>query len=176
MAFHVRTEYPDATLARALRRELRAFDSRIQVPTAMAYDELRQQALYPNRALALISSGFGALALALAVAGIYGVMAHLVAARRREFAVRLALGAPPGRLAATVLRQGLRWSLAGVAVGTAMALVMSRLLQSFLYGVSTFDPWSIGGTVIALLLVSAAAAYAPARRVLRIDPAATLRS
>jgi predicted permease len=174
LSFHVRTAAGDATLPRALARELRASDPRVQV-AAMPYEELRQQSLYPGRALAMVSSGFGAIVLLLAVAGIYGVMAHVVASRHREFAVRLALGAKPRALVASVLGRGLRWTVAGVIGGAAMAAALAQLLKAFLFGVSTSDAVSFGGTVLALLVISLLAAYAAARRLLTLDPAQMLR-
>ncbi len=176
LSFHLRTDPGNAGLARAVGRELRAFDPRIQVRTALPYEELRQLALYPSRALALASTGFGAIALMLAVVGIYGVMTHVVTSRRRELAVRLALGAHPGALVSSILRQGLRWSGIGIAAGAVLAVGMAQLLESFLFGVSTSDALSIVGTVMVLVIASVAASYVPARRVVKIDPAATLRS
>ncbi|MGH9384857.1 MAG: ADOP family duplicated permease [Vicinamibacterales bacterium] len=174
LSFHVRTAGADPTLARALRRELRVADPRVQV-AAMPYEELRQQALYPGRALAVVSSGFGAIVLLLAVAGIYGVMAHVVASRHREFAVRLALGARPQTLVASVIGRGLRWSVAGVISGVVMAASLAQLLKTFLFGVSTTDAMSFGGTALVLLAISLLAAYAAARRLLKLDPAQMLR-
>jgi ABC-type antimicrobial peptide transport system permease subunit len=142
----------------------------------MPYEELRQLSLYPGRALVLVSGGFAIIALLLAVAGVYGVMIHVVTARRRELAVRLALGASPGTLIAGLLRDGLRWSVAGIVAGAIMAVSLAQLLERFLFGVSTSDAASIAAAVVLLLTASVAAAYAPARRIVRIDPASTLRS
>jgi ABC-type antimicrobial peptide transport system permease subunit len=174
LSFHVRTAVADAALSRSLARELRVFDPRVQAAAA-PYEALRQQTLYPGRALALVSSGFGAIVLLLAVAGIYGVMAHVVASRNREFAVRLALGARPQALVAGVIRRGLRWTAAGVISGVAVAAALAQLLRAFLFGVSTSDALSFGGTAAALLVISMAAAYAAARRLLTLDPAQMLR-
>ena len=176
LSFHVRAAAADASLARALRRELRTFDPRIQVPNALPYEELRQQALYPGRALAAVSSGFGVIAVLLAIAGIYGVMAHVVASRQREFAVRLTLGARPRTLVIAVLRQGIKWTAAGLAAGVLIAVALAQLLEAFLFNISVIDAWAISWSVLALSAISLLAAYAPARRVLRIEPAATLRS
>jgi predicted permease len=175
LAFHVRTDRADAGLARTLTRELRAFDPRVQA-TAIPYEELRAQSLYPSRTLAAISAVFGAIAVLLAMVGIYGVMAHVVASKRREFAVRLALGAQPSTLVSAVLRQGARWTLTGIAFGTALALMLARLLESFLFEVSPSDTLSIAIAAVTLVIVALAAAYAPARRVVKIDPATTLRN
>ena len=175
LAFHVRTDRADAGLARALTRELRAFDPRVQA-TAIPYEELRAQSLYPSRTLAAISAVFGTIAVLLAMVGIYGVMAHVVASKRREFAVRLALGAQPSTLISGVLRQGARWTLTGIAFGTVLALALARVLESFLFEVSPSDTVSILVAAATLITVALAAAYAPARRVVKIDPATTLRS
>ncbi len=175
LAFHVRTDRADPGLARALTRELRAFDPRIQA-VALPYEELRAQSLYPGRTLAAVSTTFGAIAILLAMVGIYGVMAHVVASKRREFAVRLALGARPATLVSAVMRQGARWTLSGIAAGTAIALSMAQLLRSFLFDVSTSDAISIAVAAGTLVVAALVAAYAPARRVLKIDPATTLRS
>ena len=175
LAFHVRTDQANAGLARALVRELRAFDPRVQA-AALPYEELRGQSLYPGRALAAISVLFGAIAVLLAMVGIYGVMAHVVAAKRREFAVRLALGARPAALMGSVVMQGLRWTTAGIVAGTVLAVALSQLLTAFLFDVSPSDAVSMAAAALTLIVVALVAAYAPARRVVRIDPATTLRS
>ncbi|HET9705539.1 MAG TPA: FtsX-like permease family protein, partial [Vicinamibacterales bacterium] len=176
LSFHVRSSGDTAALLPALRRELRAFDARIQIRTVMPYEELRQLSLYPGRALVLVSGGFGIIALLLAIAGVYGVMIHVVTARRRELAVRLALGADPGTLIASLVRDGLRWSAVGIVAGAIMAVSLAQLLERFLFGVSTSDAASIAAAVVLLLTASVAAAYAPARKIVSIDPASTLRS
>jgi predicted permease len=175
LAFHVRTDRADAGLSRALVRELRAFDPRVQA-VALPYEELRAQSLYPGRTLAAISGLFGAIAVLLAMVGIYGVMAHVVAARRREFAVRLALGARPAALMRSVVMQGLRWTTAGIVAGTVLAVSLSQLLTAFLFDVSPSDAVSMAAAALTLIVVAVVAAYAPARRVVKIDPATTLRS
>ena len=175
LAFHVRTDRAEPGLARALTRELRAFDPRVQA-VALPYEQLRAQSLYPGRTLAAISATFGAVAILLAMVGIYGVMAHVVASKRREFAVRLALGARPATLVSAVMKQGARWTISGIVAGTAIALSMAQLLSAFLFEVSTSDTISIAVAAATLIVVSLVAAYAPARRVLKIDPASTLRS
>jgi predicted permease len=175
LAFHVRTDRAEAGLARALVRELREFDPRVQA-VALPYEELRAQSLYPGRMLAAISALFGAIAVLLAMVGIYGVMAHVVAAKRREFAVRLALGARPATLMGSVVLQGLRWTAAGIVAGTVLAVSLSQLLKTFLFDVSPSDTVSIVTAALTLTVVAVIAAYAPARRVVSIDPATTLRS
>ena len=175
LSFHIRADHFDAALARAVRSELRALDPRVQVPTPLPYNELRMQSLYPGRVVALVSTGFGVVALLLALTGIYGVMTHILVARRREFAVRLALGATPARLARSVIRLGLVWGIAGTAVGVAAAIVLAQLLRGLLFGVTPSDLVSLAASGGMLLMASVAAAYLPARRLTRVDPAAALR-
>jgi predicted permease len=175
LSFHVRADRFDGALARAIRRELRALDVRVQVGAPLPYDELRMQALYPRRVVGMVSTGFGAVALLLALTGIYSVMTHMLASRRREFAVRLALGATPERLARSVLRLGLVWGLSGAVVGVASAGLLAQLLRGMLFGVTPMDLASIGTSVGVLLVASVAATYLPARRLTRVNPSAALR-
>jgi predicted permease len=176
LAFHLRVDRFDHGLARSIRRELRSLDPRVQVPAPLPYGELRMQALYPTRVVGLVSTGFGAVALLLALAGVYGVMTHMLAARRREFAVRLALGATPERLARSAVRAGLMWGLSGTVAGLAAAVILAQLLRGLLFGVSSADVASLAGSATLLLIASAATAYLPARRLSRVDPSAALRS
>ncbi len=175
LSFHIRADRFDAALARAVRSELRALDPRVQVPAPLPFNELRMQSLYPGRVVALVSTGFGVVALLLALTGIYGVMTHMLVARRREFAVRLALGATPARLARSVIRLGLVWGIAGTAMGVAAAIVLAQLLRGLLFGVTPSDLASLAASGGMLLIASVAAAYLPARRLTRVDPAAALR-
>jgi predicted permease len=174
VSFHVRTDAPVDGLPQALRRELRASDPRIRVPIAMSFDELRQVQLYPSRAMASISGTFGILALVLTIVGLYGVVMYAVSQRTREFAVRVALGAGPADLIRGVLTRSLGMVLAGVAAGTCVAIALVRLMRGFLFGVSPFDPVTFVGWTAVLVLTSLAAAYIPARRATKIDPAAAL--
>jgi predicted permease len=176
LSFHLRVDHFDQGLARAVRREMRALDPRVQVAAPLPYGELRMQSLYPTRVVGLVSTAFGAVAMLLALAGIYGVMTHMLVARRREFAVRLALGATPERLARSVLRLGLVWGVSGTVAGIGAAVVLAQLLRGLLFGVSPADVASLGGSAALLLAASAATAYLPARRLTRVEPSSALRS
>ncbi|MGH9629343.1 MAG: FtsX-like permease family protein, partial [Bryobacteraceae bacterium] len=117
-----------------------------------------------------------AVALVLGMIGIYGMLAYLVALRRHEFAVRLALGAQPGSLLRLVLGQGLGLAALGIAIGLAGAVLLTRVLETLLFGVSTRDPITFSGVAILLFVAAFLACYAPARRAARADPIAALRA
>ena len=116
------------------------------------------------------------VALALGMIGIYGVLAYLVALRRHEFGVRLALGAPAGSLLRMILRQGMAFATIGIAIGLAGALLLTRLLETLLFEVSARDPLAFVGVPILLLTAVLIACYGPARRAARVDPIAALRA
>jgi predicted permease len=117
----------------------------------------------------------GSLALLLASAGVYSVVAFTVGRRRREIGVRIALGAQAASVMRLLIRQSLRPVLVGGAIGTALAAGVSRLLRSLLYGVSPLDPLGFAGALFVLAAIAAAAAFVPASAALRVDPAVTLR-
>ena len=121
-------------------------------------------------------AGFAALALVLAGIGIYGVIAYDVSQRTYEIGLRMALGARSGQVAGMMLGRGVRLVALGLVIGVAGSLAVTGLLQSLLVGVSRLDPLTIGGVVVILGAVAAAAAYLPARRAARVDPMVALRS
>ena len=118
---------------------------------------------------------FAALALMLAAVGIYGVMSYSVTQRINEIGIRVTLGAQPTDVFRIIVGEGLRLALFGVAVGFVVALVMTRLLQSFLYGISASDPLTFVGVAALLTVVGVAASFFPARRATRVDPIVALR-
>jgi putative ABC transport system permease protein len=124
----------------------------------------------------LLLAFFGAVTLVLAAVGLYAIVAYSVSQRAHEIGVRITLGALPGDIRSLVLRQGAKLAAVGVAVGLAGALAGTRLLSSLLYGVSTTDPWILGGVAALLGAVSLLASYLPARRASRTDPMEALRS
>ena len=118
---------------------------------------------------------FALTALLLAALGIYGVMSFTIVARTQEIGIRLALGAPRGRIVSEIVGRGLTLAIAGTVVGVLCAAVVSRLIAGMLYGVRPLDPMTFAGVPIALLMVAALACAIPARRALRIEPLLALR-
>jgi ABC-type antimicrobial peptide transport system permease subunit len=123
----------------------------------------------------LIVGGLAGFAALLAAVGLYGVMAYSVALRRREFGIRLALGAQPRSVGWLVMREALVVSAGGVAIGVAGALASARLVRGLLYGVQPDDPATFAAVAAGLTVVLLAAALAPARRSVRTDPLESLR-
>jgi putative ABC transport system permease protein len=129
-----------------------------------------------QRFTTILILAFAGAALVLAAIGVYGVIAYLVVERRREFGVRLALGATRAQIGALVLRQGARLTLLGAALGVAGALLSARLLGGLLYGVSPFDPLTYLAALPVLALAALAACVWPARRATRADVLDVLRA
>jgi putative ABC transport system permease protein len=123
----------------------------------------------------LLFVAFALLAVSLAMAGVYGVMAYVVGQRSNEIGLRMALGASQGDVLRMVLRQALTLTGIGVAIGVAGAMVATRLLTSFLFNVKPGDPLTYVGVAILLALVAIAASYLPARQATKVDPLAALR-
>ena len=118
---------------------------------------------------------FSAIAALLACVGLYGTLAWIVRARRRELGIRMVLGADAGNLRRLVIRRGMTLALAGIVIGTAGAAVASRLLQSLVFGVTPTDPATFASAIVAMTAVMLLACYLPARRAGKTDPVTTLR-
>ncbi len=171
----VRTTGELPGLARALSREVWAVDHNQPVADVQPFAQTLAGSFDAQRFSAALLVMLAALALLLASIGIYSVLSYLVSQRRREIGVRLALGASMQDIQRLVVGQGLQSVLIGVAVGTAGALALSRLLSSLLFGVSAHDPWTFVIAPLLLIVVAAAASSLPARRASRLDPLVALR-
>jgi putative ABC transport system permease protein len=129
----------------------------------------------PARLGAIAFTLFAGLALALAVLGVYGVVSYAVARRTREVGIRIAVGAQPGAVVRLLMREGITLVVIGAAIGLVLGLVVSRLLQTLLFGVEPADPLTFIGAPLLLLTVGAIASLLPARRASRVDPARVLK-
>lgn len=134
-----------------------------------------QQSLMRDRLMAALAGAFGLLAASLAVLGLYGVIAYMVARRRNEIGVRIALGATRGRVVGLVLREAILLLAAGLAVGLGLAIWAGQTAASLVYGMKPSDPLTLGGAVTLLAIVAMAASYGPAWRASRLEPMEALR-
>ena len=166
----------EAQVLRPLREAVRELDSRMALVGLETLEQHMQLPLFPARAAGLLLGMFGALALLLALVGLYGVISYSVSQRAREIGVRVALGARRADVVRLVLSQGLRLTAIGLGLGFAGALLVSRVLSSVLYGVSPTDPVAFGAVALVLTLVALVASYIPARWATRVDPMQALRS
>lgn len=174
--FAIRTRGPLSSALPGIRAVLRDNDPALVVTKAETLDELIAPQLAQPRLEALLFSTFALSALVLAAIGLYGIMAQLVAQRRRELGVRLALGATAGNLRQMVLRRAATITFLGAVAGLAGALAGSRLLRSLLFEVSPTDPLTLVGVSVLLLSVALMASYVPTRRASKINPAEALRA
>jgi len=174
-SFAVRSPLPLATLLPALRATTRDADPGLTLWNARTMGELLDRPLAEPRVSALLMSTFGLAALLLASIGLYGVMSSLVRDQTREIGIRLALGATTSVVRRAVLARAAIVTASGAAIGLVVALATSHLLGALLYGVSATDPLSLGVACAVLLGVGGVAAYLPARRATKIDPARALR-
>ncbi len=175
MSLVVRTSGNPAALAGAIRAQVQAL-----APSQVGYDvetmeERVAESAAQQRFSATLLAVFATLALVLATVGLYSVLAYMVAQRTHEMGVRMALGAKPGDVLRLVIGQGLKVAGMGVAVGIALALGLTRLMASLLYGVSASDPLTFVGVAILLIVVAMLACYVPARRAMKVDPMVALR-
>ena len=167
----------EARVLEAVRNELRSVDDRVPL---LALKTMRGHLessfdIWVVRTGARLFGIFGAVALLLAMIGLYGVRAYAVARRTREIGIRMALGAKPGETLGMILREGLKVTAIGVAVGLVLSLGIGRVLASLLYQVRGLDPAVLAGAPAALILVSLLACYVPARRAAHVDPMVALR-
>ncbi|WP_375767437.1 ADOP family duplicated permease [Archangium gephyra] len=157
------------------RRQIAATAPSVAVHRATTLEAVFSQAIGPARQVMSVLALLTALAVGLGAVGVYGVTAHFVRRRQRDLGICIALGLRPSRVVAQVVRRGGTLVLLGSVLGIGAALVLSRLLSAFLYGVSAVDPLSLAGATLALLAVGVAAALLPAWRASRLDPAAVFR-
>jgi predicted permease len=171
----VRTVAPPATAIRQISEATNALDPLLPIAAFRTVDDLRSRSLAWERFQALLLTSLAALALVLAVTGIYGLMSQSVQERRRELGVRLALGGSLPRVLRDAIVPGLAMALIGIGIGIVAASSASRVLRHLLWGVSAADPLTYAAVAAGLLVVAGIAALLPALSITRLDPAETLR-
>jgi putative ABC transport system permease protein len=175
MNLEVRVAGDPMRLVAPVRRQIHDLDEELVIGDVWTLKSFRDAGLGQERSSAVLLSGFGVLALALAGIGLYGVLAFAVARRTHEIGVRMALGASRSNVLKLVTAQGMALTLAGLAVGLMGAFGLTRLVASSLYGVQPTDPITFGGAAAFVAVVALVASYLPARRAAKVDPMVALR-
>ncbi|HWB99693.1 MAG TPA: FtsX-like permease family protein, partial [Bryobacteraceae bacterium] len=171
----IRTSRDPGAAAAQVRQAIRSVDSRLTVLNVTTLEAQVSDALSQEALMSKFCGFFGLLALVLAAIGLYGTLAYAVARRTNEIGIRMALGARRADVLWMVLRQSVILVAFGLAIGLPLALVSTRWIRSYLFGVSPTDPLGIGAPILLLTAVSALAAYLPARRATKVDPMVALR-
>jgi predicted permease len=170
----VRTSQPIERIGPSIRQQLRNIDAGLPTPSIYRLTGSRAEATMPYRFNLSLLAAFAAIALVLALTGVYAMLSFMVGERRREIAVRLALGASGSQVARLVLTSGLRLSVLGAGLGIGGAVAATQLLSRLLYGIEPTDPLTFTLATTALLAAAAIACYLPARQASRVDAAAVL--
>ncbi len=172
---HLRTTADPALVFNELRSQARAADRAVPLYAMRTLEAQIGATLSTERMLATVSTILGALAIVLAMVGLYSVLANAVAQRAREIGIRMALGAARAQVIGMVMRDTLRMVLIGVLIGIPVSLAASRWIASFLYGIKAQDPLTYVGIAALVVAAGFAAAYVPSRRASRVDPMVVLR-
>jgi predicted permease len=171
----LRTTLPPASLRTAIEGIVREADPSVPIVRLRDMNGVFEESIRRPRLLAQLLGGFAGLALLLAAIGTYGVLSYMVAERRREIGIRMALGADQGNVLAQVMKQGLTLTTIGIVVGLAGAFALNRLIASLLFGVQPTDVTTMVAVVATITLVAALACWVPAWRASRVDPNVVLR-
>jgi putative ABC transport system permease protein len=175
LTFVMKTGLDPLSLTSAARGVVANFDRNIPVGKVQAMDDLVSRSVRAQRAQTVLMASFGVLALALAVVGVYGVMAQLVLSRVHEIGVRMALGARPGHVLRQLLFEGFIQAAVGLVLGLGAGLYLMRFATALLFGIEPSDAITLAGVTVTLLVAALAACLIPARRAMRVDPVEALR-
>lgn len=170
-----RSSLPAATVTRLLRKAVLDGNPELALSNASSLEEQMALPMFPARVAATVLGVFGALAMVLAATGLFALMAYAVARRTREIGIRMALGARSGQVLSSVFGRTLVLCAAGISIGTGITLFAGRLLSAVLYGVSPRDPATYVTAIVLMIGVACLAAWNPAARAIRINPALTVR-
>lgn len=175
LVFYVRASSSISSAITALQRQAQAVDPAVPVFDVTSLNDIIAASLFAQRISASLLGVLGNVALLLAAVGLYGVMAYSVAQRTNEIGIRMALGALSRDVLRLVLGQAAKLAMMGVVVGIAVALALTRLMSTLLFGVSATDPTTFAGVALLLVVVALAASYIPVRRAMKLDPVVALR-
>jgi ABC-type antimicrobial peptide transport system permease subunit len=175
MTLQARTTGESSALISAIRAEVQRIDDTMAMNDVRPLSAFIAASIVQERLMTALMSFFGLLAMLLAAIGLYGVMAYSVSQRTHEIGIRMALGAQRRNVVGLILRETMILVGAGVIIGLSAALASTRLIASWLYGLTPNDPLTMALAGLLLLTVAALAAYLPARRASRVDPMEALR-
>jgi putative ABC transport system permease protein len=175
MSWVVRANRTGPELIQLIREEIHSLDPKQPIALFRTMVEVKAAAMALQKFQMTLLATFAVIGLLLATAGLYGLIAYSVLQRTREFGIRIALGATQGTILRSVIWSGTVLSLLGVAVGTATAMMMTRALHNFVWGVSTLDPFTFGAVALILVVVAMLATLIPAVRAVRLNPVIALR-
>jgi putative ABC transport system permease protein len=171
----IRTKTDPLSVVPDIRRKVFELDPQQPLANITTLEELINTSTAEPRFRAFLLGGFAGIALLLSAVGIYGVMAYIVSSRTREIGIRMALGADPGDMLGLIFVQSMTLTLIGVLLGLAAAYVVTRVMNSLLFGVTSTDPFTFAGVTLLLCCVALLASYIPARRATKVDPMVALR-
>lgn len=172
---HIRTHGDPRPLLPTIRQQVHDLDPDLPIIRADLMENITANGTLPQRILSMVLGGVGVIALALAMLGIYGVIAYAVSQRTREVGIRVALGARPGKVVGMVVREGLGLSALGLVIGLAVGAGVAQLLRALFFGLSPLDFIAVGGTLGLMVLAAVTASLLPALRAARVDPVKSLR-
>ena len=175
MTVVARTQGDPFAFVPTLRRVVAEIDPNMAFATPGTMEELINISLWERRFITVLFSVLAACALILSTIGVYGVINYSVSQRTHEIGIRMALGAQAADVRRLVVRKGLRLAFIGVVIGLPLAVGLSFVLSSMLYGVSQYDPVTFTAVAVLLLFVAGIASYLPARKATRVDPMIALR-
>ena len=175
MFFEVRATSAPLALVPGIRKIVADLNSAIPLKGVSTQSQVWEESITPERIFTSLCAALAVLGIVLSCIGLYGLLAYMVARQTAEIGVRLALGARPGNIARPVLVNAVRLASIGLFIGIAIALGLTRFLQSVLFGVSPHDPIALAASALLVLSVAALAAWLPARRATRVDPMVALR-
>ena len=174
--FLIHTRGESTAVIPIVERELAALDRTLPLQRAVSLGEIAAEGLASRRVPVFLMVAFGGLALVLAAVGVYAMLATLVAARGREFGVRIALGSRRSQIVTLVMRHGIRWMALGFGVGAVGVILTARAVENLLYEVSPFDPLTLLFSILVVVVSATIALFIPSYRAARLDPVIALRS
>ena len=172
----VRSQGSGLDLTRAVTEIIHQWDPELPVEDVRTLEQVRAESLAPRRLTLTLMGVFAAAALAVTLAGVFGLMAYVVSERRREMAIRMAFGAAQVRVVGMIVKRASVLIVAGLVLGAAGSPLLSRILSGLLWGVESFDPWTMAGVAGIIAAAGLLACYLPARRAASVSPAVPLRS